>query len=452
MAVADPAHVLNIADRGATASSMAVRIVPAEAPDIYTSIPNSNAVYTQSFTLDSSAIIAAAATAREYNISIFTDMFSPAKNILTSLFENLYALTYYANGAYVRYANGTVAYSAWLQGSAQPSQVHYVLSTFRLKQTNASVNGTAVGYAVVNNQTSICYSYSGGWTKVLSYFNNSEAGSCLGIVSSAYSPQESNVLVDQIEANQAPGANVTKYLRGFVYTNSTAIGSALVYNGTLSMVAFFENAHGFFTSVLQNTTAFVGTAPVCKGLLYASNTASACSMYVTSKSNSSSYDMINTTELTRHYKASLYSLVNQSDIYAAHENGGHLISVLNLSNVIAWKPAFMNGCMFSNASIGCNVTSFDYSSNLVNMSIRNGLPSPLRINTLSCYQSVLRQNETIGVAVASGTSKEFPIPCFGVPSAIASAYEHFIIAMNYTYMNSTQQVAGVLNVTNPGFS
>ena len=446
-AVVDPAHVLNIKDRNGTQSSVTVEINQPGTPDIFTSLPNSNVAYTQSFTLTAQGIVAAAATAGKYNVSIFTDMFSPAQSVLMKLFENLYVFTEDANGAYVRYADNTTASSIWIQGTVQPELIYYVLSTFHLNQLNTSINGTEVGYAAVNNRTSICYLYSKGWTKLLAYFNNSKVGSCLGIVGNTYASEESNAIVAQIKANK----NMTSYQEGFFYTNSTAIGSALIYSNTLAMVGFFENNYGFFTSLIQNTTAFKGIKPVCKGIIYTNNAMNICSVYVSPTGSATGFGMVNTTELTPSYRLSLYSLVNQSNLILAHQNGASLINALRVSNSIRWQSALTSTCALSNASIGCNVTSFDYINNTAHLSISNRLAGALRINTLACFAPGLRQDEPINTTAASNGAANVSVMCITIPvGGIASAYTNYAFAMNYTYMNITRSIAGVLNVTNQG--
>lgn len=449
LAVVDPAHVLNIKDRNYTQSSTAVEISPPSQPNIYASMPSNNITYTESFTLTSMGLAAAAATASKYNVSIFNNMFTPAQSILVKLFENLYVVVNAANGAYVKYSNNTAAYSMWIQGRAQPSIVDYLISSFYLKQHNTSINGTNVRFAIVNNKTSMCYLYSGGWTKIFTYFNNSNAGTCLDMINKTYTSEESNTIVAQIKANR----NMTSYQEHFFYTNSTAIGSALVYNNGLSVVGFFENHYGFFANLVQNTTAFKGTKPLCRGLIYTNNAASVCSVYVLPTSNATGFGMVNTTELTPSYRFSLYSLVNQSDLSLAHVNGAALLDALNVTNVITWKSTFKNTCAFTNTSIGCNATAFDYYTNIAQLTIENKLANALRINTLSCFAPGLRRNQTINTTVAGMSSANVSVACINLPIGnIASMYTNYALAMNYTYMNVTHSVAGVLNVTNQGLS
>ncbi len=444
-AVADPADVLAIKDRSAVQSSVSMVINQTEKPDVYASLPNSNITYTQSFSLTPTGLVAAAATASKYNVSIFTNLFSPARNVLIKLFENLYVAISTANGAYVRYADNTTAYSMWIQGEVQPSLVNYVLSSFYLRQFNTSINGTNVGYLAVNGTTSICYLYSGGWTKIFSYFNNSHARTCLDIAGKKYVSEESNTIVAQIKANKG----MVAYQQHFIYINSSSIGSSLIYGNTLSIVDFFENAHGFFTNEVQNTTSFEGTRPLCRGLIYTGNDVSVCSVYVHPTSNASNFGMVNTTELTNSYRLSLYSLVNLSDLTLAHVNGVELLNALNVSNIITWKSTFKNTCSLRNASIGCNVTGFDYSYNTAYLNISNKFPKPLRINTLSCFAPGLRQNETFNVTVNGNSHVNISVACISIPvGTIASLYTNYAFAMNYTYMNSTQSIAGTLNVTN----
>jgi hypothetical protein len=320
-----------------------------------------------------------------------------------------------------------------------------VLSSFHHKQYNTTINGIGVSYIAVNNKTSICYMYDRGWTKILAYFNSSNAGSCVGIVGKTYSGAESNTIVAQIKANTGMAVNQMH----FIYTNSTSLGSALAYSNSLSTVTFFDNKFGFFTSVIQNTTAFKGQQPKCKGLVYTNSTASVCSVIVSPSGASGNFGMVNTTELTSSYRVSLYSLVNQSNLVLAHENGVALIGALNVSNVIMWSSMFKDTCSFRNASVGCNVTSFNYSTNMAHLRISSQLSGPIRINTMSCYAIGVQQNYTVGTTIASGGAANVSVQCFSIPvGEVASLYNNYLLAINYTYMNSTRVSGGVLNVTN----
>ncbi len=449
-AIADPAHVANMKDRNNAQSSLEVQIQQPESPDIYTSLPNVSIAYTHSFTMSGRGLIASAATAEGYNVSVYTDMFSPAKNVLTKLFENLYVFVAYVNGAYVRYSDNRTASAIWLQGTLQAPLVGYVLSTFHFNQSNYTMNGTEISYAKVNNQTSICYLYTKGWTKIFTYYNASADGSCKDFAGSYYAPDESNAIVAQIKANK----NLTKYQSGFFYTNSTTLGSGLSLsdNSGLAGLIVFQNQYGFFTSYIQNTSAFSETAPTCKGMLATYGNTSICSVYVAPSSNSTQgFGMVNTTELTGNYRISLYSLVNQSNLLAAHQNGASLINALHITPSIEWKSAFVSTCAIDNASIGCNVMRFDYYNSTAYLRIENRLANALTINTFSCYSPGLRQNETVGVQVASNSTASITARCYNIPvGGIASAYTDYALSMNYTYSGITQTVTGLLNVTNPG--
>lgn len=448
-AIADPAHVASVKDRNLSQSSMKVSIAPQEKPDIYTSLPGNGIAYTQSFTMSGRGLVSAAVTSDNYDLAIFNHVLTPAPSVLSKLYENLYVFVAAANGAYVRYSNNSTAYAMWMQGTLNPSLVDYVLSTFDLNQSTYSVNGTQAVFARIGNQTSICYLYSRGWTRIFTYDNESMPGTCRDFAGVSYASNETNAIVAQLKANK----NLTNYQSKFFYTNSTMLGSGLTLgaNSSLGGLLMFQNSYGFFTSYIQNTTEFHGTSPVCNGLIYNSSNASMCSVYVPqTTSTSQDFGMVNTTELTGNYRLSLYSLVNQSNLMAAHQNGVLLMNALNISNTISWASAFHNTCGISNASLGCNVTSFDYSNNTAHLRISSTLAEPLTINTFSCYAPGMRQNETVAAQLPAGGVANVSVHCYNLPLAIASVYTNFALAMNYTYAGATTTIAGVLNVTNPG--
>src|SRR5208283_4879163 len=207
-------------------SSVLVNVNAPEIPNVYKSVPNSNVSKTQSFTMSGTGMYSTEALAQTYELTVADNMFGPSKSVMTKLFGNLYGFVADAYGAYVGYSNNTSAYTLWLQGTLDPRFVDYVLSTFRVPQSNVTVDGTTVGLTRIDNQTSLCTYYSNGWTKLLTYYNNSRSTTCLSMIGKSYAPNESAVLVVSLNNSK----ELTHYQSGFLYTGSQSLGSSLFYS------------------------------------------------------------------------------------------------------------------------------------------------------------------------------------------------------------------------------
>ncbi|MDE1810444.1 MAG: hypothetical protein KGH66_00145 [Candidatus Micrarchaeota archaeon] len=452
-AVADPAHVLSIKDRNGTTSTNTLIVTQAQGANIFTSIPNNNINYTQSFSFTTIGLESSSAAADRFNISVFNDLFAIPQAITAKIGENVFQGTAYANGAYARYLNGSAAYTLWLQGEATPQQVQYIASTFQIPSAQVELQNATAEFMKVSNTTSMCAFYSNGWTKIISYYNNSMGSSCRAVAASTYQPTESNTLVSALKANP----KVPVYRSQFTYTNSTLVGSAIIYsNRTLGVANMFYNNFGFFTSVIQSNAKANWSANqtgVCRGLSYDNGTTNVCSVYVAPKAavKANGYAMVNSTQIGASYILQLFSLVNQTNLVSAHVNAVSLIRALNISqNTTKWVSAFNNACNVNNSSIPCRVTSFDYVNNTAYLNFTNMLGAPLHVNHAACYVPGERLNFTVNDTLRTGQSLNLRLPCTTLPIPIVSPATSYLLQLNYTYNGTTRSANGFLNVTNPG--
>jgi hypothetical protein len=451
-AVADPAKLLNLQNRSAAQASVSAVIAPAAVPDVYTSIPNNGINYTQTFTLSSGGMALAAFLSEHYNISIFNNVIGIPSSMSSALFSDLHSLVVNANGAFAVYGNGTKAYSLWLQGYLNNQTVESILGTFRVRSSNASINGMPVALYFSNNKTSVCAAYSDGWTKIVSYYNNSLPGTCLSIMSVNHNSTESAFFITKLKNDTL----LTHYQSGFVYKNSSPLGSVLLSTDSGKGIGFanlFEEApYGLFVSyMLKNPApANLSSNLTCMGLIYHNNSNNICSAVVTAKPGSNStFSLVNTSEVLKNYTIAFYSLVNTTNLLNAHYNGAHLISALGINESSEnWTTAFKNTCSLNNASINCKIVNFDYSNNTAKVSITNGFPSQMRINTAACYLPGMELNSTIGLNIAPSNSLTFSLPCHFISVPITSAMTSYILVMNYTLLNKSRIAVGTLNVSN----
>lgn len=451
-AVADPGKLLNVANRNGTESGVLVNVTAPELPNVYKSIPNGNVVDTQSFVLSGTGMYSTSAIAQTYNLKLMNAVFGSSKNMTAKIFENIYGYIAYAFGASTDYANGTSAYSVWLQGTVTPDLVGLVTSTFRVPMSNATVNGTRIVVARTGNQTSMCTSYSNGWTKMLVYYNNSKNATCLSFMGREYQPTESNTLVDALNSSK----EITRYQSGFMYANSTKLGSSLPYsNSAFGVINFFQNDYGLFAGYVQRSVNAVDITAnrTCYGITYDNGNTHMCS-YITVPTDFSmaqGYGLVNTTEVTANYTVTLYSLVNESNLLAAHQNGAALINALRINGSSArWVQAQKNTCQFNDPSLGCSINSFDYYNNTANLSVRNRLGSPINITGVGCHLPGVKYNALVNGTVKGNSATSLKFECYNMVSALTSV-ENYEITMNYTRGGINSVAIGTLNVTTAGF-
>lgn len=453
-AIADPGHILNIANRSGTEQGVDITVKRPQAPNVYTSIPNTNITGTQSFTFSSAGTLSTAVIADKYNISSLNSMFLPA-GITDKIFENLYPYVALTNGAFAKYKNNTSAYTAWLQGTVNPPQISYILQSFYLPQKNLTVNGNNVYLTKVNNQTSLCAFYQNGWTKIVSYFNDSMHGTCATLASVSYQPTESNVLVAALKANPT----LTHYQSGFVYTNSSGIGSAILYNttGRLGVMNIFNNSYGFFTSLASTRVPpvnVINSTGSCIGLIADQNSTHVCSTYIVPKSGTipSNYSLVNTTMVTGNYIFDLYSLVTVSNLFSAHYNGAKLLEAMHVNQTTQrWSSGFSNTCTLgSNAPLGCAVNSFNYTDNISNVTITDNTANAVTLNTASCYFPGEQHNATIAQTILPNAKAMFSLQCYSLALGYASAITSYDFSLNYTVNGKAATSYGFMNITNFG--
>lgn len=445
-AVADPGHVLEISNRNATQSSLSYNILQTETANPYSSMPNNNITATQSFTLSGTGLISSAAVASKYNITLFNQLFGPGGTLPLKIVEDLYGYVAYSNGAYATYSNKSAAYTNWLQGTVDPQLVNLVTSSFGIKTREESDN---VSYSMLTNTTSMCVFYSKGWTKIISYYNNSNGTTCLNLSSNNYSSTESLVFINLLKNN----SKLTHYQSGFIYNNSTTAGTVLDYSkNNLTVTNIFFNKYGLFlSSILQlnktrNVTAVNYT---CNGLIYNSSNISVCSYIIPpSVGNvSETYGLVNSTYIVPHYIFSMYSLVNETDLTLAHDNAAHLMSSLDVNETPAeWQSAYKTTCTLENQSIGCKFLSFSYTDNAT-LNITNHLYGPITLNQLNCEIAPGFKNATVNKTIAQNSTLELQTHCNLIAVPLSSEISSYNLIFNYTYRNSTHILLGFLNVS-----
>ncbi len=459
-AIADPGQTFNIENRQLTKSSLNINITRASSPNIYTSIPQNNITATQTFTMGSAGAIGSAAIDQQYNISIVDELFGPEGNITNKIFEDGYSGIAVVNGGYAKYANGSTAYTVWFQGTVTPAFINYVLSSFGLTAARYQSNGNQVYQTLINKSTSICDLYSGGWTKLITYYNNSLPGTCLNLGPANYSVNESKKLQQIIGLNK----NLTQLEAYFYYTNSTNLGSIIGYsqnNLTLSQL-FQNNASGLFISSIKRLNSSINITDrnaTCNGIVHINGSLNLCSYVIPVRSGfyQLPFQLMNSSYITSNYIMNLYSLVNNTLLFAAEYNAGKLIgavaakaNIINTSS-IQWKSPFKNSCAFfnkSNQSIGCTIKNFTTENYTAYLGLTNNFKSPVRVNSLLCEIAPGFSPVAINQTMMPNSTISVALQCNIIPSPQVAAQTSYILTMNYTYLNTTQVVNGTMFINN----
>ena len=447
-AVADPGMITKISDRQhATATISGIHVNIPISPNFYTPMPNGTASSNNFFAFSQRGIYAAVAIAQSFGLNNLTSIFSNNMYLgeLASIINDM-------SGATVSYKNGTTISSVWMQGSLSPFWVNYSLGAYHIK-ANAIKKGNGMMYYYSNNGTLTCAFYQSGWTRLLEYSNpgNTVAANACSNINATYKNDFNTSLVASLNAS-----HVYNYTESLVYKNSTGLGEAVTAgpNNTTRLANFYQNGFGTFISVVtrHNRLNVSALKLNCLGLVYSSNSVNACSSIILPVSNSiaSGFNMLNTTEVLPNYTLTLYSIVNQTNLLSAHYSA---ISLFNstantLGPSAPWSSAFKNTCSLGSNSIGCSVNGFNFSTNTASISIKNGMSSSVKLDSIACSMYINGTAEKLNETILPGASKNVTVGCTTIPVPVFSAFDIYNLTTGYTYGGSTYTLHGSLNITN----
>ena len=163
------------------------------------------------------------------------------------------------------------------------------------------------------------------------------------------------------------------------------------------------------------------------------------------------YGLVNTTAINGNYAMTLYSLVNESNLLAAHRNAAALINALSINGSSAhWTQSPKNICLFNSSSLGCSINSFDYYNNTANLSIANKLSSQISITGIGCHLPDVQYSMPVNETVGSDSAVAIEFPCYNMVN-VPVFVQNYEITVNYTQGSINSVVVGTLNVTTGGF-
>ncbi|MEM3876239.1 MAG: hypothetical protein QXP24_00725, partial [Candidatus Micrarchaeaceae archaeon] len=358
-AIADPGHVIDIPDRRAASASVTMNVSQNESGQAYSSMPNNGIISSYNFTLMQNTGPVLAELSSEYNVSMINSLLVPNKTVINSIMSDLYGTLNSVHGAAVRYSNSSSAYALWLQGTGGPGVIDKILGSFGYNSISESDGAQMFD---LGNGTSACVSFSGGWTKMVSYHSAGSA-TCASL-NSVYAPTRSAEVYTAMNRS----AHFLDHVSRFFYNTSAAGFSYLGNtfgegNGSVSGSNIFQNNYGIFISYINRTAANNSNPGKCFGLL--SNNSAVCSVYILQAAGiNAPVSLVKSEELTRNYRIEMYSFVNSTEAVDAHLNAYDLIKSLNVSqSPLPWRSAFNNTCSIPINGISCGIIGFNYTSN-----------------------------------------------------------------------------------------
>ncbi len=433
--IADPTHVFNVSNRSKLTQSIAINVSKPYNPSKILGFNTKNVTSIYNFSFLGSSMPLVAIQTGIYNLSKLNTIFSVASNTEHITIGDLYGGVYSATGTYVQYSNDSSAEGILFSGLG-PYPVEKIIGSFGYK--NYIHNNKKI--FIVSNHTLMCVGFVGGWTELLIY-NGIQNNCSTSPNNAAYSTM--------INKSVFSNYNLTHYVQGLRYTNSTDLG--LVYGfdkNTSYWYNIFNNTYGIFISGISLHSNSTTQKQRCYGLL--SNNSAVCSVYLNPiLSTTSSYGIIDSEELTRNYNISLYSIVNNTQFTTAHYNAVQVIHALNLTQKpLLWQSAINNTCKLNTNAISCYVLNFSLLQNSAVLKITNNLNSNIKLTSYACYISGLKIQEPINQTILTKGSNIIDVNCKNIPVPIVSAETIYNLTITYINKNQSYNTSGFLNVSN----
>jgi len=114
---------------------------------------------------------------------------------------------------------------------------------------------------------------------------------------------------------------------------------------------------------------------------------------------------------------------------------------------ISFTSFFRNSCNIENKNIGCNLISFNHTTNVAHISIHNLFNKTIQLNNGVCY-FVFKNKKLLNNTITANSIGKINLNCGSVGSSVIGDMTNYHIKLNYTYNGIKSIVNGTLNVTN----
>ncbi len=450
---ANPSGILNVANNSISYASISVNVSNPQSPNLYPYIPSNGTTSTYTFTLFPRGMEFSSLLSISYNVSSFKPFMGPDKGLVFTIMHDLSQSLNVGNGVFSQYSNGSSAYGIWLEGVIGNSYIKSILSTYSFKQSSFTIRNSTALFAKVNDTTSMCSYSSQGWTKIYFYYNATHAGNCQSVLGKTYNSTEYKLIENATSLHASEYAKI----ENFSYSNSTDEGFAVgLSNGNYSAYQISENpSSGNFGSI------FTFHAPInvssanytCPAYIYVNNSTgmNMCTTYYKSPASEfDNYSLSRSIAISKNYTMKLYSFVDANYSNLALFNAASLFTKLNVSDsYVSWKPIITSSCTFDNTSFGCSYDSFNSTSKMYTISIKNKLNTAVKVSDIGC-SLYLPVNATvpINMSIAPNSSINASFTCKLPPVAIGATIPTYYTTMNYSINGKPAYVNGSIEYAN----
>ncbi len=425
--VADPGNVVPLSDRAAARSATNFTVSQSQNPAPYQYI-NSNGLEAGSYAdLDSSGVVTASFIYSNFtsipltlsNISSLNGFMYPITSIAGSYMKELS----YANGAY---AKGHVS-SIWIRGYLVPAVITYAAEYKGLQSRNITVNGTGLTFVRLDNYSTLCSWYSGGWIKIIG------TNGTLNCTSLVAKPPELHYM---------PSSENLTFAANSIVSNALGIGAYSGFNGNVfSIGKMFELNDSIH--YLQKSTNMTSPFLVCYGAIYNISNVSYCSTYAFPRSGKIGPFSLTA---TRAYIGSVnitdFAIANTSKlIYSVPESVEAIQALHESGKPYVFLSGIANSCGFVQ---GFNCTDAAYSNSTLKFKLINNYNQSVELHGGLCYLVSPTKATRLNYTVNALGSANVSLKCYYNSTVISGIPFNLNlgIVLNYTSGNSFKQAFG----------
>ncbi len=429
--IADPGKLYNIANRAQAETKYNITVLSPQNASEYENVSPENTIYYGTYSFGPAGLPYALYLDEQYAIaptalSQMTDFNSflyPLLNLTSTYIEN-------TSATYAVYPHSSEA-AIWLLGYLSPGTIGVAAQGAGYNVSyveNGSKNFTLVR---LSNTTTVCSTYSRGWLKLFAYHGNETCVSALS--QQRGEPAYAQNLSDLNSTITARNKTIGRV--AYTVGTKTSIGTLSVLNNSILLSSITKG------EVSPNST--------CLGIISAVGNVSFCSRYILNVSQLTSnspkltneFALIRTTAYIGNENASVFSLVNGSQILNQVQNNINTIKKFNLTGKSMQFTLLTNSCQFNSAFSCANAT---YLNGTLSVTLTNLLNSSVKIDSFGCYRYPPLVNLPVGHTVAKNAKINVQTYCYSLDKPLNGiAYNlHLNLAMNYTVGNVVNSTEG----------
>lgn len=431
--VADPGRLYDIPDRQTTTASVSLYVSAIEAPDAYLSLPEGNATEVGTANLATLGFVWYEYLSQNYNISRFNVTGMPGLAAFGTALDYVGSYTENISVAHATYANGSVAYSIWLNPGTYrdilPDGIIGIAAEgLNLSVQNYTVGGNNVQLVRLLYNESLCSWNSEGWIKTVTA---NSADGCLGMV---------NDSAAQFAPAAISGAkDIPPLISGFIIANDTVRTGNVISEGYSAIFNQSIDDASLTRNLTMNDS--------CAGEINTADNANYCSSFVfpVNGSESSPY-LIRTRAMLGYYNLTVLWRTNNSAIVGLIPKA---ITVADGYNATGTSLAFHNGIPPQCSISGFECGNATYENGTLSLKLVSLDPvDSVKLDSIGCVFLGATVPTELNTTVSPLGEDNITTKCYnegqvatGLPTALT-----FTLRLNYTVSNTLHSENGTVYV------